>query len=54
MSEIRKWCCAPDGLPDCDKMAAFMDRFCPYCCRCGASHMESVAQIPAMTSSFRF
>jgi len=26
MSEIRKWCCGPDGLPDFDKMMAFMDR----------------------------
>jgi hypothetical protein len=26
MSEIRKWCCGPDGLPDFDKMIAFMGR----------------------------
>ena len=26
MSEIRKWCCGPDGLPDFDKMVVFMDR----------------------------
>jgi hypothetical protein len=26
MSEIRKWCCGPDGLPDFDKMMAFMNR----------------------------
>ncbi len=26
MTEIRKWCCGPDGRPDFDKMLAFMDR----------------------------
>jgi len=26
MSEIRKWCCGPDGRPDFDKMNWFMDR----------------------------
>lgn len=26
MSEIRKWCCGPDGRPDFEKMNSFMDR----------------------------
>lgn len=26
MSDIRRWCCGPDGRPDLDRMAAFMDR----------------------------
>ncbi len=26
MSDIRKWCCGPDGLPDFEKMMVFMGR----------------------------